>query len=315
MSTDVSPAMTPTQTREVAVRITDLWKRYGAVTAVAGLYLDIPVGSIFGLIGPNGAGKTTTLSVISTLLKPSSGSVSVLGHDPGKSARDVRRVLGYMPDVMGVNERLTVDEYLTFFAHSFRLPRNSWEPTITSLLELVNLSDKRHELVDSLSRGMKQRVSLARALIHDPQLLILDEPASGLDPQARIELQTLLHELRSMGKTIVVSSHILAELEEMCSDVAIIANGRVMAAGPTKELGSIVGLQRKVKVRLIDGQEREFPINSDAEAHQLLRALVVEQGLQVIEFTHTGAGLESLFLEVVRGGYAPQPVVPSEVTP
>jgi ABC-2 type transport system ATP-binding protein len=296
----VEPPMFASATPTAAVQVTNLSKNYGQVQAVAGLNLTVPAGSIFGLIGPNGAGKTTTLSVIATLLKPSSGEVRVLGHDPVKNPREVRKVLGYMPDTMGVNERLTVDEYLTFYAHAFRLPRATWVPTITGLLELVNLGPKRHELVDSLSRGMKQRVSLARALVHDPKLLVLDEPASGLDPQARVELQMLLQELRSMGKTIVISSHILAELEDMCTDVAIVAGGKVVAAGATRQLAASAGLQRRVVVRTADGESFERAVASDDDAHRLLRSLIVDEGLEVVEFTHVGVGLEDLFMQVVN---------------
>jgi ABC-2 type transport system ATP-binding protein len=283
-----------------AIQVTNLSKSYGHVQAVSGLNLTVPEGSIFGLIGPNGAGKTTTLSVVATLLKPTSGEARVLGHDPVKNPREVRKVLGYMPDTMGVNERLTVDEYLTFYAHAFRLPRATWAPTITGLLELVNLGSKRHELVDSLSRGMKQRVSLARALVHDPKLLVLDEPASGLDPQARVELQILLQELRAMGKTIVISSHILAELEDMCTDVAIVAGGKVVASGATKQLAANSGLQRRVVVRTAGGESFERAVASDDAAHQLLRSLIVDEGLEVVEFTHVGVGLEDLFMQVVN---------------
>jgi ABC-2 type transport system ATP-binding protein len=293
MTTQTADASVP------AIQVTGLSKTYGHVQAVSGLDLVVPSGSIFGLIGPNGAGKTTTLSVIATLLKPTSGEARVLGHDPVKAPREVRKILGYMPDTMGVNERLTVDEYLMFYAHAFRLPRSTWAPTISGLLELVNLADKRHELVDSLSRGMKQRVSLARALVHDPKLLVLDEPASGLDPQARIELQLLLQELRSMGKTIVISSHILAELEDMCTDVAIVSGGKVVASGPTKELAAASGLQRRVRVRVANGATFERPVDSDEHAQQLLRSLIVDERLEVVEFTHVGQGLEDLFLQVV----------------
>jgi ABC-2 type transport system ATP-binding protein len=290
-----------TQTSDItpAIHVTGLCKSYGNVQAVSGLDLLVPSGSIFGLIGPNGAGKTTTLSVIATLLRPTSGEARVLGHDPVSAPREVRKVLGYMPDTMGVNERLTVDEYLTFYAHAFRLPRSTWVPTIAGLLELVNLGDKRHSLVDSLSRGMKQRVSLARALVHDPKLLVLDEPASGLDPQARIELQLLLQELRSMGKTVVISSHILAELEDMCTDVAIVAGGKVVASGATKELAAASGLQRRVRVRVTDGTTFERPVESDEHAQKLLRSLIVDEKMDVVEFTHVGQGLEDLFLQVV----------------
>lgn len=296
----------------VAVRIRGLTKRYGNLMALAGLDLDIPRGSLFGLIGPNGAGKTTTLSVIATLLLPTSGYVDVMGVSPITQPREVRKVMGYMPDVMGVNERLTVDEYLRFFAHAYKRPKNTWDATIEGLLELVNLGDKRNELVDSLSRGMKQRLSLARALIHEPDVLVLDEPASGLDPQARIELRLLLHELQGMGKTIIVSSHILSELEEMCSHVAIITSGRLATSGTTVDLSRRKS-GTKLKIRLADGRVSET-IVADLEAQRaLLYDLVVVQQLPVVEFTQVNEGLEELFLDAVAN--APAPVVLMPVPP
>ncbi|MBN2621941.1 MAG: ABC transporter ATP-binding protein, partial [Acidimicrobiales bacterium] len=221
---------------EAAIRIDHLTKRYGDLYAVRDLSLEIPRGSVFGLIGPNGAGKTTTFSVLATLLRPTSGSVTVAGLDPARHARDVRRRLGYMPDAMGVYDGLRVVEYLEFFAASYNVPRSRWRPTLDALLELVDLGTKRDAMVNSLSRGMKQRLSLARALVHDPEVLVLDEPASGLDPRARVELRNLLVELRSMGKTIVVSSHILAELTEMCTAVGIMEKGRLLASGTPAEI-------------------------------------------------------------------------------
>jgi ABC-type multidrug transport system ATPase subunit len=284
-----------------AVSIRALTKRYGLTLAVDSLDLDIPKGSIYGIIGPNGAGKTTTLSVVATLLRPTSGQVLVFGHNPATHARDVRRVLGYMPDVMGVHDRLTVDEYLRFFAHAHRVPEAKWDSLIAGLLELVNLGEKRNELVDGLSRGMKQRLSLARALVHDPELLVLDEPASGLDPQARVELRGLLQELQSLGKTVVVSSHILAELQELCTDVAVIARGRVVSSGPmTTIMRSRDGGGIRVRVRLADGQFREDVV-PDVEAQRAyLHDLVAVQQLPVVEFATVNTGLEDVFLDAIN---------------
>lgn len=294
--TAASTSMPPDPT--MAIRIRGLAKRYGAVQALGGLNLDIPRGSLYGIIGPNGAGKTTMLSVVATLLIPTSGTVDVLGHNPVSNPKAVRKVMGYMPDVMGVNERLTVDEYLRFFAHSYKLNKRTWDTTIENLLELVNLADKRSEIVDSLSRGMKQRLSLARSLIHEPELLILDEPASGLDPQARVELRMLLQELQRMGKTIVISSHILAELQEMCTHVAIIANGNLAAAGSTEELSKRRSGIR-IKIRLADGRESETTVTDAAAQQALLHDLMVVQGLAVIEFRSVTEGLEELFMQAI----------------
>ena len=195
------------------------------------LTLEVPTGSVFGLIGPNGAGKSTTLSILASVLTPTSGTAEVAGCDPVHDARGVRRKVGYMPDVLGVYDNLSVQEYLEFFAAAYSLPRSSWKGLVDGLLELVGLEVKRTAMVESLSRGMKQRLALARALVHDPEVLLLDEPASGLDPRARVELRGLLAELQSMGKTIVISSHILSEMEEMCSHIAIMEAGRLLAVG------------------------------------------------------------------------------------
>ncbi|HEX6417780.1 MAG TPA: ABC transporter ATP-binding protein [Acidimicrobiales bacterium] len=285
---------------EVAVRVEHLTQRYGDLFAVRDLALEIPRGAVYGLIGPNGAGKTTTFSVLATLLRPTAGTVSVAGFDPVRQARDVRRRLGYMPDAVGVYDGLRVVEYLEFFAAAHRLPRARWRPTIDTLLELVDLGTKRDAMVNSLSRGMKQRLSLARALVHDPEVLVLDEPASGLDPRARVELRNLLVELRTMGKTIVISSHILAELAEMCTAVGIMEKGRLLASGTPAEIRERSGAGRQVRVRLAGGEERTVAVAGEAEQLALLRSLV-EAGEQVLEFAEVGHGLEDLFMTITTG--------------
>ena len=283
-----------------AVRTVALTKRYGNLAAVNDLDLDVPEGSVFGLIGPNGAGKSTTFLVLASLLRPTSGRVQVAGHDPVADPRAVRAHLGYMPDVMGVYDNLRVTEYLEFFAGAYRLPRSSWPGLLDGLLELVDLTTKRDAMVDSLSRGMKQRLSLARALVHDPEVLVLDEPASGLDPRARVELRELLVELRAMGKTVIVSSHILAELEEMCTEVAILEAGRLLAVGTPRSIGDQLGGGRMVRVRLAGGEVQEHAVVSEADQQALLARLVAE-GLPVVEFTETSSGLEDLFLRITKG--------------
>ena len=284
-----------------AVRTSGLTKRYGDLFAVRDVTLEIERGVVYGLIGPNGAGKTTTLAMLASLLAPTAGEVEVLGFDPSRQSLDVRRRVGYMPDVVGVYDDLRVDEYLQFFAAAYRVPRREWKGLVDGLLELVDLTGKASAMVNDLSRGMKQRLSLARALVHDPELLLLDEPASGLDPRARIDLRELLAALSELGKTIIISSHVLAELEEMCDEVAIVEAGALLVAGPPRVILDRLGAGRSIRVRLADGDERTYTVMGDEEQEELLRRLVVDEELRVVEFVETGAGLEELFLRVTRG--------------
>jgi ABC-2 type transport system ATP-binding protein len=285
----------------IAVRTVGLTKRYGTLTAVNDLDLEIPEGSVFGLIGPNGAGKSTTFAIMASILSPTSGVAEVAGFDPSTDPRSVRRHLGYMPDVLGVYDNLRVDEYLEFFAAAHELRRSSWPGLVDGLLELVGLEVKREAMVESLSRGMKQRLALARALVHDPEVLVLDEPASGLDPRARVELRTLLGELRAMGKTVVISSHILTEMEEMCSHVAIMEAGRLLAAGEPGEIGDRLRCGHEVLVRLAGGEVQRYTVAGEEAQRALLHRLIVEEGLPVVEFREEGAGLEQLFMDVTEG--------------
>ncbi|MGH9021840.1 MAG: ABC transporter ATP-binding protein [Acidimicrobiia bacterium] len=285
----------------LAVRTSGLTKRYGELVAVNSLDLEVPQGSVFGLIGPNGAGKSTTFSILATLIAPTAGTVEVAGADPVRDPRAVRRLLGYMPDVMGVYDGLAVGEYLEFFSAAYGIRPSAWPGLIDGLLELVDLSVKRQAMVDSLSRGMKQRLSLARALVHDPAILVLDEPASGLDPRARVELRTLIAELSAMGKTIVISSHILAELEEICSHVAILEAGRLLAQGEPRHIAGRLSGTRVLLVRLAGGETQRHTVTDEADQAALVRRLVVEEGLAVVEVTEAEGGLEDLFLRVTKG--------------
>jgi ABC-2 type transport system ATP-binding protein len=290
---------------EAIVTVRGLTKRYGSLFAVRDLDLDVPRGATYGLIGPNGAGKTTTMSVLASLLKPTAGVVRVAGADPATDPHAVRRRVGYMPDVLGVYDSTTVEEYLQFFAGAYRIPRKQWPGLFDGLLELVDLATKREAQVNSLSRGMKQRLSLARALVHDPDLLILDEPASGLDPRARIDLRTLLLTLREMGKTVLISSHILPELQEVCTDVAIIEAGRMLAAGSPRSILEQLGGARTVVARMAPDangtrEERRFTAADDVEQARILRDLLAE-GLDVVEFRQEGGDLEDLFLAITKG--------------
>lgn len=286
---------------DVIVHTTGLTKMYGPLPAVGDVSIAVPRGSIYGLIGPNGAGKTTLMTMVCSLLRPTAGTVLVDGHDPATDPAAVRRTTGYMPDGLGVYEGLDVGGYLEFFASAYEIPRAEWPSLIDGLLELVDLEVKRDAMVNSLSRGMKQRLSLARSLVHDPQLLILDEPASGLDPRARIELRELLWALQGMGKTIIVSSHILSELQEICTHVGIMEAGRLLAEGSPDDIGERLGAVRKVKVRFSDGTEEQFEVPDKVAQIELLRRLVNDDTKEVVEFREVSAGLEGVFMNVTKG--------------
>ncbi len=233
-----------------------LTKTFGNLVAVSNLDLYIGAGDIFGFIGPNGAGKTTTMRILVTLLEPTSGEAFIDGLNVAKKGREVRRRVGYMPDFMGVYDDLKVFEYLEFFAAAFGIEYKKRKAIVDGVLELTDLVSKRSAPVDSLSRGMQQRLGLARVLIHDPKVLILDEPASGLDPRARIEMRELLRELKRMGKTIMVSSHILSELEEICDQIGIIEHGQFVFSGSMEEIRPRLGIQRKVRVKVLGDPAR-----------------------------------------------------------
>ncbi|MGH2734924.1 MAG: ATP-binding cassette domain-containing protein [Actinomycetota bacterium] len=314
----------PAPATEPALRTEGLRKTYGSLTAVDELNLVVPAGTIFGLIGPNGAGKTTTFQILATLLEPSGGRAWVGGHDSTAEPREVRRVLGYMPDFFGVYDDVRVWEYLDFFAAAYGQPPEERKRVVPDLLELVDLSHKRDDFVESLSRGMKQRLGLARALVHDPQVLILDEPASGLDPRARIELRELMLELQRMGKTILISSHILSELGEVCTYVGILEAGRMLVQGRPSDIAEGHAGGRVFRVRLSEPGEAEKaqawllsqPVVSglvaedsvcqfllagdDAQAADVLRGLVGAQ-IGVVEFSESRTGLEELFMNVTKG--------------
>lgn len=238
----------------VSVEHLNVW--YGKTYAVRNLSFEIPKGEIFGFIGPNGAGKTSTFKVLSTLLKPHPESVvTISGVDVCREPQEVRKLIGYAPDFFGVYDDLTVREYLHFFAAAYRLSHKEREATVRDVLALTDLSEKVDAPVDGLSRGMKQRLSIARLLLHDPELLILDEPASGLDPRARIEMRELLKELQSMGKTILISSHILHELSQLCTRIGILEAGEWVAEGSLEEIFQTLDLQRVVHVQVGNGSD------------------------------------------------------------
>jgi ABC-2 type transport system ATP-binding protein len=237
-----------------------LTKTFGDLVAVDNLDLRIEAGEIFGFIGPNGAGKTTTMRILVTLLAPTSGAAFIDGLDVTKQGKQVRRRVGYMPDFMGVYDDLKVFEYLEFFAAAFGIEYRKREAIVDGVLELTDLVSKRDTAVDSLSRGMQQRLGLARVLIHDPKVLILDEPASGLDPRARIEIRELLRELKRMGKTIMISSHILSELEEICDRIGIIERGQLVFGGTLADIRPRLGIQCKVRVKVLGDPDRAMEL-------------------------------------------------------
>jgi ABC-2 type transport system ATP-binding protein len=314
----------------------DLTRRYGATLALDHLNLQIPEGAIFGFIGPNGAGKTTTMRILTTLLQPTSGEATVCGHSVAADPRGVRRAVGFMPDFFGVYDNMKAWEYLDFFGRSYGVPPARRAVLIDELLALVDLGHKRDDYVMGLSRGMKQRLSLARTMMHDPQLLILDEPASGLDPRARIELRELLKELRALGKTIMISSHILTELAEMCTHVAIIERGRLLASGDVQAILRSLQPHRTLEVRALTGavhaeallrsrpdvlgvrRAEEPPGQGDAPAEDAPATLLVDftgdeasmaellaaligAGVGVVRFAEQHSDLEDIFMQVTEG--------------
>lgn len=243
----------------------DLRKHYGRLEAVKGINLKVPRGSIYGFVGPNGAGKTSTMRILTTLMRPSSGQAFVSGYSVTESPRDVRRSIGYMPDFFGVYEDMKVWEYLDFFAACYEIPESERPGLINDLLELVDLTHRRDDMVDKLSRGMKQRLCLARTLAHDPDVLILDEPASGLDARARVEIRELLIELAKMGKTIFFSTHILSDVDEVCTHVGIIEAGEVIIQGPIKDIRAQILPHRVITITLLNQQDEAMAAISQLE--------------------------------------------------
>jgi len=301
-----------------------LVKRYDGELAVDGIDLVVGPGEIFGLVGPNGAGKTTTMRILATLLAPTAGEALVCGIPVMEDPIEVRRRIGYMPDFYGVYDDLRVWEYLDFFARCYGVPAAQRVTMIGELLDIVGLREKRNAYVEALSRGMRQRLCLAHTLVHDPQLLILDEPASGLDPRARVEMREILRTLREMGKTILVSSHILPELAELCTSVGIIDHGRLLRSGRIDEIERSLRATALLRIDLLsdpaaatewlgtdgrvgdvlqvsgpDGAARlEIPFDGPPEAQAELLRTMVDAGHVVVGFSQATSGLEEIFLKV-----------------
>jgi ABC-2 type transport system ATP-binding protein len=318
--------MTETAEQDYAIVIQGMVKRYGRTIATNNLSMHVPKGSVYGFVGPNGAGKTTTIRTLATLQKPDSGTVTLNGIDVVSDPTSVRDRMGYMPDFFGVYESLSVNEYLDFYGASHRIPLAKRRHLCDELLELVDLTDKRSEQVEVLSRGMKQRLGLARCLIHDPDVLLLDEPASGMDPRARIELREILRELSKLDKTILISSHILPELAEMCTDIGIIRGGEMIAEGPVQAVVDALSHGPRLRIQVLDpsqaattlaiAEEDEWceateqqdshtlsvDFAGDEDALARLLASLVGAGIRVTRFTLESGTLEDIFLSVTELG-------------
>ncbi|MHB8524292.1 MAG: ABC transporter ATP-binding protein [Limisphaerales bacterium] len=315
MTNNVAPSLP-------AVRTSGLSRTYGTLLALNGLDLEVNRGDLFGFIGSNGAGKTTTLRILATFLTPSAGRAEVLGHDVVRDAESVRRIIGYMPDFFGVYKDMEVTEYLDFFGACYKIPTAQREKTVNDVLELVGLSEKRGALIGALSRGMQQRLGLARVLIHDPQLLLLDEPASGLDPRARIEMMAILQELQRLGKTIIISSHILSELQTLCNRVAIIEKGKLIYSGPVQGVRDQMAAGRVFWVKVVGEEAKAIellktrPEITAAEPMQgrikvtltdhdtdpgCVADTLVGGGVKLVGLEEEELGLEEVFLRVTRG--------------
>jgi ABC-2 type transport system ATP-binding protein len=308
-----------------AIEIKNLARYFGKTAAVKDLNLTVPEGALFGLIGPNGAGKTTTIRMLAGLLEPSEGEIIINGVPANHDWREISRQIGYMPDFFGVYEDMLVWEYLDFFGRCHDLPALHRMRVVDELLELVDLSNKRDDYVQTLSRGMRQRLCLAHTLVHDPQILLLDEPASGLDPRARLEMRELLKELGAMGKTIILSSHILHELAELCDSIGIIEKGSLVISGNLNEIKQAALKQRTLKISMLSNLEeaRQFLVGypgvgeifqsnhtlevlflgSEEEAANLLAAMITN-GIKVTRFSETISDLEEVFLQLTEGEVA-----------
>lgn len=303
------------------LKIKDLYKIYGRYAAVNNLQLEVNKGEIFGFVGPNGAGKTTTMRIICGLLKATSGEVYVDGVDAINDSNKVKEIIGYMPDFFGVYDNLKVNEYLEFYASIYNIVGKEKDKVCGDLLELVDLSNKRDAYVDTLSRGMKQRLCLARSLVHNPKLLILDEPASGMDPRARYEMKEILKTLKDMDKTIVISSHILPELAELCSTIGIIESGNIVIKGTVDEIMLNINKSNSFKLKVCNNLEGAVMLlkemtnvdritttdniieayfkGGDEEMCSILKKLVEAQ-IPVVSFAEVDGNLEDIFMKVTE---------------
>lgn len=304
-------------------KVENLVKRYGKFTAVDDLSFSIGKGEIFGFVGSNGAGKTTTMKVAAGLLKADQGTIYINGFDIKKQTKEAKRAIGYMPDFFGVYDDLKVTEYMNFYCGVHRIPQSDRQKVMDGLIELVNLSDKKDAYVDDLSRGMKQRLCLARSLIHNPEVLILDEPASGLDPRARVEFREIIKELKDMGKTVLISSHILHELSEVCTSIGIINGGKMIATGTVSEIQEKMNQLSRMKLKVIGELSQaaavlkeephvtgiveangyiEFSFGGENEQKADLLKALVDRQVRVLQFEETAGSLESIFMQLTQEG-------------
>ena len=304
------------------IELINFTKHYGDLVAVDCLNLKIGEGEMFGFIGPNGAGKSTSIRFLTTLLKATGGEGIVNGHRVTRKPLEVRRSVGYMPDTFGVYDGMRVWEFLDFFAVAYQIPRKRRKQVIGDVLDLLDLTIKRDDFVNGLSRGMKQRLCLAKTLVHDPPVLILDEPASGLDPRARLEVKALLKELCKMGKTILISSHILTELADCCTSIGIIERGKLLLHGPIDEVYRKIRGNRIVEIRFLDnpeagismlrslGETRQVHVDGSRITAELtmddeqlagLLERMIARGIRVRSFAEKEPTLEDVFMMVTKG--------------
>jgi ABC-2 type transport system ATP-binding protein len=305
------------------IKTVNLHKRYNSFVALKSLNLSIEEGDLFGFIGPNGAGKTTTIRILATLLEPNGGEAYINGINVMKDPYAVKKMVGFMPDSFGVYDGMRLREYLDFFGAAYKIPSKKRRVIIDDVLSLTDLHSRADDYVSGFSRGMKQRCCLAKTLIHDPKVLLLDEPASGLDPRARIEIKELLKTLRDMGKTILISSHILSELGDMCDKICIIERGELLAAGSFREILRQIRQTREIRLEVLDGgdkaefilQGKEGILNLERSGNEFhmesnlgfpeLSALVselIQNGVRVLFFQEQEGTLEDVFLHVTKGG-------------
>ena len=284
------------------IEVEHFTKRYGDFMAVDDLNLSIGEGEIYGFIGPNGAGKSTTIRFLATLLKPTSGEGRIAGHSVTNDPMAVRRVIGFMPDDFGVYDGMKVWEFLDFFAVAYEIPRLERRRIIGEVLQLLDLTHKRDDYVNGLSKGMKQRLCLAKTLVHNPPVLILDEPSAGLDPRARLEMKYLLNELRRMGKTILVSSHILSELADFCTSIGVIERGKLLASGSIQDIQKQLRSHRVLKVRILNENPTQFEYILKNHASVKAQSVNTIEGTLSAEFEGDGPAQADLLRQMMEAG-------------